>query len=192
MMKDGTLVFPAQYKDADRVPHSTLIYSKDEGQSWRIGTGVRRETTEAQLVELADGSLMINCRNNEARNAKGVGRVVATTQDLGATWQFHNTNIHTLEEPTCMASLVNETFDGQQLLLFSNPNAHDGRYNMTIKISMDEGDTWPEAHWLLLDEGTGRGYSCMTKIDEKTFGILYEGSQADLIFQRISVADMVN
>jgi sialidase-1 len=38
-----------------------------------------------------------------------------------------------------------------------------------------------------LDEGRGAGYSCLTSIDEKTIGILYEGSQAHMTFQAIDV-----
>ena len=42
---------------------------------------------------------------------------------------------------------------------------------------------------LLLDAGYGRGYSCMTKVDDSTVGILYEGSQADMTFQLIPIED---
>ena len=190
---DGTLVFPAQFKDENQVPHSTLIYSKDRGETWKIGSGLRAETTEAQIVQLDNGDVMINARNNEARNQKGIGRVVATTSDLGQTWKEHPSTVVALEESTCMASLVNEEFEKHgKLLLFSNPNTHSGRFNMTIKISKDEGLTWPERDWLLLDEGRGRGYSCMTKIDQETIGILYEGSQADLVFEKVEISEILN
>src|SRR5690554_5766318 len=33
-MKDGTLVFAAQYRDAEGMPHSTIVYSKDQGETW--------------------------------------------------------------------------------------------------------------------------------------------------------------
>lgn len=191
-MKNGTLVFPAQFKDENQVPHSTLIYSEDHGKTWKIGTGVRKQTTEAQVVELPDGSLMINARNNDARNKKGVGRVVATTTDMGKTWQEHPSSVVALEESTCMASLINEEVQGYgDVLFFSNPNTHSGRFNMTIKASLDQGKTWPDSYQLLLDEGHGRGYSCMTRIDENTLGILYEGSQADLIFEKVRISEIL-
>ena len=44
---------------------------------------------------------------------------------------------------------------------------------------------------LLLDAKGGRGYSCLTKIDDKHIGILYEGSQADLTFQIISIDEII-
>ncbi len=191
-LKDGTLVFPAQFKDENQVPYASLIYSKDHGSTWHMATGVREETTEAQVVELADGSIMINARNNEAKDNKGIGRVVATTRDLGKTWQEHSSSIGLLEESTCMASLISESFDGfEEVLLFSNPNTHTGRFNMTIKTSIDEGSSWPVENWLLLDEGKSYGYSCMTKIDDETIGILYEGSQAHMVFEKIRIDKLV-
>ncbi|KAA3638083.1 MAG: exo-alpha-sialidase [Bacteroidetes bacterium] len=198
-LKDGTLVFPAQFKDENEMPHSTLIYSKDQGQCWHIGTGAKSNTTEAQIVELSDGALMLNMRDNRGsgptgRNGKGA-RSVATTNDLGKTWVEHPTSMKALPEPVCMASLIRHdyTVGGQRksILIFSNPFDQYTRQNMTIKVSEDEGMTWQEKYFTLIDEGRGRGYSCLTSIDENTIGILYEGSQADLVFQKISLQELM-
>jgi sialidase-1 len=193
-MRDGTIVFAAQYQDppeADRLPHSTIIYSKDHGKTWHAGTGAFDDTTEAQVVELDPGVLMLNCRYNR----KSV-RVVMTSRDMGATWQKHETSERSLIEPgSCMASLINADREvGRDLggwLLFSNPDSTRGRHHITIKASPDTGLTWPKAHRLLLDEGAGAGYSCMSMIDAETIGILYEGSQAHMTFQRIKLKDVV-
>jgi sialidase-1 len=88
-----------------------------------------------------------------------------------------------------MASLIRFNDDW---LLFSNPEATDGRYNITIKASKDEGTTWPDSNQILLDEEKGWGYSCMTKIDEENLGILYESSQAHMTFQVVPIADIIN
>ena len=50
--------------------------------------------------------------------------------------------------------------------------------------------TWPTQLQLLLDEGRGAGYSCLTMIDAETIGILYEGSRAHMTFQRIRLSDL--
>lgn len=197
-LKDGTLVFPAQFKDEKEMPHSTIIWSKDHGQTWQIGTGAKENTTEAQVVELHDGSLMLNMRDNRNRKdgSETNGRSVYVTRDLGKTWVKHETSrTNVLQESTCQASIIKEEFlvngEKRQLLLFSNPNTKKGRHHMTIKVSFDDGQTWPEKYHTLLDAGSGRGYSCMTKIDDETIGILYEGSAADLVYQIVKIEDLV-
>ncbi len=196
-LKDGTLVFPSQFKDENQMPHSTIIWSKDHGNTWNIGTGAKSNTTESQVIELNDGGLMLNMRDNRNNSDKSDtnGRAVAVTYDLGKTWKTHSTSNGALHDPTCMASLIKEDFevDGamRSLVLFSNPNSKFERDHMTIKVSLDDGETWPEKHQLLIDSGGGRGYSCMTKIDDKHVGILYEGSQTDLIFQSFAIKDIL-
>ena len=192
-MQDGTLVFAAQYQDSPsrkRLPHSTIIYSKDHGSSWQIGTGAFDDTTESQVVETSPGVLMLNCRYNRQSH-----RVVMTSRDMGQTWQTHPTSLKALIEPrACMASLINidrelGTPAGSRLL-FSNPHSTRGRDHITIKASHDNGMTWPTRLQLLLDEGPGAGYSCMSMIDAETVGILYEGSRAQMTFQRIRLSDL--
>jgi N-sulfoglucosamine sulfohydrolase len=193
-MADGTIVFAAQYQDPPnkrRLPHSTIIFSKDHGKTWHVGTGAFDDTTEAQVAEIEPGVLMLNCRyNRESR------RVVMVTRDMGRTWTPHPTHRKALIEPrTCMASLI--SIDGERTgkpgarLLFSNPNSLAGRNHITIKSSNDRGLTWPADSQLLLDEWGGAGYSCLSMIDDKTVGILYEGSRAQMAFQRIKLADIV-
>ncbi|MDP6634922.1 MAG: exo-alpha-sialidase [Phycisphaerae bacterium] len=193
-MADGTIVLPAQYQDPPdkkRLPHSTFIYSQDRGKTWRIGTGAFDDTTEAAVVELKPGVLMLNCRYNRKNR-----RVVTTTKDLGKTWIEHPTSRKTLIEPrACMASLLAcpaRSGSDKRWLLFSNPNVSSGpRRHMTIKLSTDSGLTWPEKHHLLLDANSSAGYSCLTMIDKKTIGILYEGGTAHMVFQRIPLADLL-
>ena len=197
-MSDGTLVFPAQFKDKDHMPHSTIIWSKDHGSTWNIGIGAKSNTTESQVIELNDGSLMLNMRDNRNRQDTSAtnGRSVSVSDDLGNTWTEHNTSGGVLIEPVCMASIIKEEFSingsRKSLVLFSNPASKDDRKNITIKFSFDDGNTWPEEYSTLLDEEVGRGYSCMTKIDDQHIGILYESSLADLVFQVINIEEILN
>ena len=188
-MSDGTLVFAAQYKDENEMPWSTIVYSRDGGENWTIGDPVRSNTTEAQVVELEPGKLMINMRDN-----RGGARSVYITTDMGKTWKEHSSSRTTLQEPVCMASLIrsNPEVSGynHNYLLFSNPNSTAARVNMTIKLSKDQGETWPSEHQVLLDENRGFGYSSLTMVDEKTVGILYEGVR-DLYFQKIKLDELL-
>lgn len=186
-MRDGTLVFPAQYRAADGKPWSTLIWSADRGETWKIGSGVKSDTTEAQLVELADGSIMINCRDN-----RGGARTVAVTRDLGKTWTLHPTDRKALPESVCMASLLNWDVPGVgPRLFFSNPATTSGRHTMTVKVSADEGMTWPEELHTIYDKRSGAGYSCLAPADDKHLGILYEGP-LEMYFLRIPVAELLD
>ena len=195
-MQNGTLVFPAQYKDANQIPWSTIIYSKDHGKFWIAGTGAKSNTTEAQVVELTDGSLMLNMRDDRNRKDKSEtnGRAVTITNDLGKTWTAHPSSNSALPESNCMASLIsaNLKINGQmkQVLFFSNPNNKSERANMTIKASIDSGLTWPVAYQTELNSADGFGYSCLTMVDENTIGIVYEGLK-ELYFQKIPVSDLL-
>ena len=187
-MEDGTLVFPIQYIGKDRIPNAGIMYSKDRGETWTIHNHARTNTTEAQVAEVVPGTLMLNMRDN-----RGGSRAVYTTSDLGMTWKEHESSRTALPEPVCMASLISvkaaDNVLGKDILIFSNPNTTNARKNITIKISLDGGNTW--AHQLLLDEGENWGYSCLTMVDKETIGVLYESSVAHMTFQCIKLKDIV-
>ncbi|MCY1721196.1 sialidase family protein [Prolixibacteraceae bacterium Z1-6] len=202
---DGTLVFPAQFKanigekaldGGQFTSHSTVVYSKDQGRTWHIGRGAKTNTTEAQVVELTDGSLMLNMRDDRNRKDKGNtnGRAVAITGDLGKTWEMHPSSNQALPESNCMASIISADIilngSKKHVLFFSNPNNKIERKNMTIKASFNNGLTWPEEFQVELNEKGGYGYSCLTMIDDQTIGILYEGAK-ELYFQKIAVSDFL-
>lgn len=188
-MKDGTLVFAAQFQDGDThangrkkgTPYSTILWSRDQGKTWKIGTGIKSNTTEAQVVELKDGSLMLNCRDN-----RGGARTVGVTRDLGKTWEMHPTDRKALPEPVCMASLLRM---GDRLL-FSNPATRRGRHHLTIKVSEDEGMTWPEKWHRVYDSRLGNGYSCLAPVDSDHVGVLYEGI-TELYFLKIPLEEFL-
>jgi sialidase-1 len=186
---DGTLAIPAQFRDGDGTPHSTVVWSDDRGETWHVGTGARPKTTESSLVELADGSWMLNMRDD-----RGGSRAVATTRDRGQTWTEHPTSRSALPEPVCMASLIRfergRPGAADDLLLFSNPAVPRApRRQITVRYSADDGMTWSEG--LLIDEGQSAGYSSLVQIDADTVGILYECSRAHLAFQALPVADIL-
>lgn len=202
-LSDGTLVFPAQYKSDLGVQaldggqytcQSTIVYSTDKGKTWQIGTGAKPNTTEAQAIELSDGSIMLNMRDdlNRALKDEGNGRAVAISRDLGKNWELHPSSNHALTEPNCMASLISASIKAGRrtipVLFFSNPSHASERKNMTIKASTDEGKNWSAENQILLNEEAGFGYSCLTITKDKCLGILYEGDR-ELFFQKIPVTE---
>ena len=193
VMKNGTLVFPSQYWDESKkpgIPHSAIIYSEDHGKTWKSGTGAKYNTTESQVVETTPGTLMLNMRDNLNKY-----RSVATTTNMGKDWIEHQTSFQDLPDPVAMASLIKARVNVKgkmtDVLFFSNVASQTARQNTTIKASLDMGETWPKQHHLLLDTRTTAGYSALTKIDDNTIGILYEGDNGELYFLRIPVSDII-
>ncbi|MGM9478973.1 exo-alpha-sialidase [Pedobacter sp. GSP4] len=188
-MADGKLVFAAQYWDERAVPHSTLVYSNDHGLSWKTEDGPKPNTTESQIIETTPGVLMLNMRDN-----RGSFRSVATTADMGKTWTEHHTSYNALQDPVCMASFIkaNVNLNGKQkeVVFFGNDNTQANRYNLTIKASLDLGESWNRKNELLVDDRKFYGYSSLTKIDDKTLGFFYEGVR-DLYFVRIPVSEII-
>ncbi|MEG2574202.1 MAG: sialidase family protein, partial [Bacteroides sp.] len=189
-MQDGTLVFPIQFIDSTNVPNAGIMYSKNRGKDWKINNYARTNTTEAQVAEIEPGVLMLNMRDN-----RGGSRAVSITSDLGETWTEHPSSRKALQESVCMASLISvkakDNELGKDILLFSNPNVTKGRSHITIKASLDGGVTWPIDNQLMLDEEEGWGYSCLTMIDKKTIGILYESSLTHMTFQSVPLKDLI-
>ncbi|MGQ9620379.1 MAG: hypothetical protein ACUVTX_05275 [Bacteroidales bacterium] len=122
-------------------------------------------------------------------------RVVSVTTDMGEKWTKNPSSRTVLTEPICMRSLLGDVYISggreKSILLFSNPNVKkSSRRNIIIKVSFNEGLFWPEEYFLLLDEGTCRGNSCLTTIDENTIGIIYKSSHANLVFESISLQEL--
>ena len=177
---------------------SNITYSKDGGHTWFTSKRAFKEsTTENMAVELSDGAIMLNMRYNKNKNDTGDtnGRVIAITRNRGEDWTEHPASRGALQEPVCMASIIRHDYmlNGKKrsMLVFSNPDSKTMRHHMTIKVSYDDGLTWPVNKKILLDEWKSRGYSCLTSIDNDTIGILYEGSQSDMVFQQIKLKELL-
>lgn len=181
-LADGTLVLPAQGRDERGETFATIMTSTNHGATWTVGAPAVSNGNECQAAQLSDGSIMLNIRNDRERS-----RAVYVTRDLGKTWQEHETSRKVLIEPNCNASLRRIG----NVLLFANPQSQKARVNHTVQVSFDDGRTWPEKNRLLLDEGRGRGYPSISRIDDKHFGIVYEGSRADLTFEKISLEELL-
>lgn len=140
-LDSGRLLVPCDHmvgQNFDRATdpyHSHVIYSDDQGATWAIGGIVPDGTNECEAVELLNGDVMINCRNYVG----GQRRAVALSRDGGATFGEFRWD-ETLIEPICQASIVH--WPAAQGLAFANP-ASDARENMTVRLSQDEGVTWP-------------------------------------------------
>ena len=89
-----------------------------------------------------------------------------------------------LIEPVCQGSIfrLSDPLDGRRSrILFSNPASRTGRRNGTVRLSYDEGKTWPVSR--VICPGSF-AYSSLTALPDGTIGCLFEADQ----YQRIRSA----
>lgn len=178
----GRLVQPYVIRDGDDVIRAFNAYSDDGGETWQAGSLTEGVADENKAVELSDGRIMQNIRRNNA----GM-RYVALSEDGGATLGPLR------EEPALIDPGVNadiirlapdNTGPRSRWLLFSNPAHESQRVDLTVRLSRDDGGTWPVER--LLHEGPS-GYSAMAVLTDGTVGVLYERGE-DTAFDMITFA----
>lgn len=160
-LSTGRLIVPVWLStgtggNAHRPSVTATIYSDDFGKTWIHGeiavpcTDEWINPNETIAVELNDGRVMLNVRNE----SKAHRRLVTYSAD-GATRWSPPTFDAALLEPICMGGLVRYNHRGESLILFSNPHnlekekgkpepgKNRDRKNLSVKISRDEGQSWP-------------------------------------------------
>ena len=142
--------------------------SDDHGKSWYFIDTPVKPANESKIIELADGSWMINSR----ANGKGM-RYVHVSTDEGKTWATGPEP--QLIDPGCNGSIIRYTSieDGykKNRLLFSNAKMKKGRRNMTVRVSYDEGKTWTEGKTIYTG---GSAYSSLTVLKNGNVGLFFE------------------
>jgi sialidase-1 len=161
----------------------SVITSDDHGVTWERGEIVARHSaempnpSETAALELNDGRVLLNIRSESKRNR----RLISVSADGATGWSapcFHEE----LFEPVCFASLIRYS-EQPSRILFANPDSqHSGgpalawgawrRENLTVRLSCDEGETWPLAR--VVDPGVA-GYSDLAVDASGAIHCLYEG-----------------
>lgn len=153
--------------------YSHVIYSDDQGKTWQLGgTTPLDQVNECEVVERTDGNLLLTMRNYDRSRRM---RQRALSFDGGSTWKYQGFD-STLIEPICQASIHRLSFpiQGRSKIAFSNPASKEKRENMTVRISFDEGESWPLAQ--VLHEGPS-AYSDLVALSPTRLGCLFEGGR---------------
>lgn len=176
----GRLVIPCDHRvngnkddkaNWDKAGRSHVIYSDDHGQTWKLGGSTDFGMNECAVVELAEGTLMLNSRSYRGKACRGI----SLSQDGGATWK-PTYDDPALVESVCQASLIRYSWPASAnankgLLIFSNPAVPKGRNHVTVRASEDDGKSWP--HSRLICEGSS-AYSTLAVLPSGEIGLLYE------------------
>jgi sialidase-1 len=194
-LRSGRLVVPVWISTstgghAHRPSVASTIHSDDHGKTWRRGEIALPDTAEHVIpnetvaVELADGRVMLNSRTESPAHR----RLVTISPDGATRWSPPRFQSELLE-PICMASIVRLTTTAdsdKNRILFANPHNLDradkneqpgkprDRKNVSIKLTYDEGQTWPVNK--LLEDGPS-AYSDLAVLPDGTVLCFYERSE---------------
>ena len=180
---NGRLIVPVWLSDgtgghAHRPSIVSTIYSDDGGATWERGEIVvshpeLKNPSETLAAELSDGSVMLNIRNESPEHR----RAVSVSPDGSSGWSAVRFD-DALVEPICMGSLLRVG----DALVFANPLSTEPRnpeqplggwvrQNLTVRLSEDDGATWP--HERVLEPGPS-GYSDLAADEDGTVFCVYE------------------
>lgn len=173
----GRIVIPFNRGPA---PHWKVFaaYSDDAGETWARGAIADDSRTagaanEVQMIELGDGSLLLNARSMGGAKRRKVSR----STDGGESWT-PLVDDPALIEPQVMGSLLRQEYtDGETnhaRVLYCGPRSETARMNGHLWISDDEGATWNES--IPIAEGFF-AYSGMAILPNHRLGVLYEAEE---------------
>jgi sialidase-1 len=156
----GRLIIPAIGRN---------IYSDDHGLTWQYMM-INPGTSEGTIIERCNGDLIRNDRAAAEYLKERHRRQVSISSDNGATWSAWASNDQLLD-PICQASIIRYNDSYPPRLIFINPANINARSPMKVRISYDEGLTWPRGRYLDLARG---GYSSLTKTADFNIASLQE------------------
>ncbi|XP_054619524.1 sialidase-1 [Dunckerocampus dactyliophorus] len=146
------------------------ILSDDHGHTWFNGAALKSipynqkkraldfNPDECQPVEMMDGSIVINVRNQNNYHCRC--RVVVRSQDGGMSLPIDDLYFdYELVDPAIAAG----AFQKEGVLFFTNPANEQQRINLTLRWSVTNGTSW-EKNALQIWHGPS-GYSCITSLD---------------------------
>ncbi|MFB6750344.1 exo-alpha-sialidase [Streptomyces sp. NPDC056353] len=165
----------------DGANYAVSAYSDDHGATWRMGTPVGPGGDENKTVELSDGRVMLNNRSKPYRT-------VAYSTDGGVTYTPFQQDTE-LPDPanngsvTRFAPDVDASHPRASWLVFSNTATTNSRSNLTVRLSCDNGQTWPVRRTV---ESGAAAYSTLTPLSDGTgpnpgMGLLWERGNVDHI-----------
>ena len=165
---------------------NAVIYSDDGGYQWGYLPAIATRTgDEAKIVELDDGSLLMNIRNQTPDC-----RQIVKSTDGGLSWSvpYYDT---TLVDPAVNGDLLrySSVVDGADTsrLLFAIAADPQLRRNLTIFMSYDEGNSWPVKK--VLNAGDA-AYAALALLQDGSIACVYENGEYEhyqIYFARFSL-----
>jgi sialidase-1 len=204
-LKNGRLVVPvwlaagkqlaSGHGRAHQPSVTTSIYSDDHGKTWQCG-GILPDTlknmNETVAVPTDDGGVMFIIRNGEPG---AYSKAVSRSPDGATGWTKPELN-KALYSPICFGSALRISgAPDKSRILFCNPDSHvnlrpnrsgngRARMNLTVKLSYDEGRSWPASKVI---EPAHSSYSDLAMLPDGTILCLYENANKYVSLARFNL-----
>lgn len=163
---------------------NALFWSDDLGETWQAGDLCATVgLNEVSAAALDDGGILLNSRSYIDRQPTGYRALTTAHIDPDGRVSYGETRYaRDLIDPAVQGSVLRMA-DGR--LAFTNPAHPKARLRLTLRISADEGQTWPQS--LLIDAGPS-AYSDLVELPDG-LGVLYErGNHGGVAFVAIPAA----
>ena len=153
----------------DYVAHG--YYTDDHGKSFHISqNNPFSGSNESTAAELSGGRVMMNSRDQSGRQ---MYRIVSISANGGNSWDTAYYDKQ-LPDPVCEGAILTLNYGKKHnTLAFSNDASRNGRDSLTLRISFNDGQSWPLQY---LIEPKHTAYSDIVAVNKKEVGILYEAS----------------
>jgi len=178
----GRILLPTY--DNENGERTSIIYSDDNGVTWKRGSRIHPDssnspgkTSEAQLVELPDGTIRAYARSSTGY----IG--YADSYDGGVTFTPARQDLALNYVGNCMISVINysKPIDGKPAIILSCPEGPGSRINGIIRIGLinenpEGSDEKFSVEWkykFAINYGPF-SYSCLTELPNGDIAILYE------------------
>ncbi len=169
---------PPQPQFQDYAAHG--FYTDDHGETFQLAASLPVPgSNEATAAVLSHGRLLLNSRNQRGDVR---ARIVAISSTGGQTWDTTYFD-KALPDPVCQGSLL-ELYDRRgkrshrrpAVLAFCNAADTLRRDRLTLRLSYDEGRTWPVSHLVYQQPALpdAAAYSDLVPIGRRQVGVLFE------------------
>ncbi|KXF81571.1 exo-alpha-sialidase [Enterovibrio coralii] len=197
---DDRLIYPAITLDKYFLNVSS-VFSDDDGVTWETGAYLpipyrwqpghleTLEPSEADMVELTNGQLLLTTRLDFNTEVDGVNfgpRQQFISNDGGMTWEMPENYGHA-QFPNMSTGKVDASItrfvedDDTSYLLFTNPigtlPGNSGRNNLGLWFSFDEGVTWKGPIQLV---NAGSAYSDIYQLDDENAMVIVEDNGPEI------------
>ncbi|RNE97115.1 sialidase [Trypanosoma rangeli] len=167
---NGNLVYPVQITNMKKQIFTKIMYSEDDGTTWKFSEGRSDFGCSEPSVLEWEGKLIINNR------VDGNRRLVYESSDMGKTWVEALgtlsrvwTNSPTSNHPGSQSSFIAVTIEGKRVMLFTHPLNFKGLW------IRDRLNLWVTDNQRIFDVGQisvgdeGAAYSSILYKDDKLY-----------------------